>query len=1236
MKIKSKLIVGFTLILLLMVVITSLSFERMNRLNETLSHFYDNRFEKVRVALSIRGEVNAAARVINDLVLGDGDPEDGIAEITERLTDAGEQFTQFIGIPQSATEQQQINEIRELSEGYLKSLQAFIKLVQEDNLDAAEQMYTADLRLSQRGVIDSLEKLVQLQESYLSEEMAASKKLYADSVRVVALFTLVGLLLGVGIVLWVLPSITRGFALLGRMADRFVKGRLRGFSRIEVHSTDELGALANLFKKIAIDLQAKNEREAELYALQQRQARKDAQLVRITELLQEVSDVQIVSQAFVTEFAPVLGASYGLVYLQGQSPQSPAVLELAGAYAGPGGEARGREAIAYGEGIVGQCFKDGKRIVVRDLPVNYMQISSGLGGVTPAVVVAQPICFNDVSIGVLELAFLAGNDTNDYDLLDSLTEKFATILNSIYARLRVEELLRESQAMTEELQSQSEELICQQEELRETNDKLEDQRSVLKLSEQRLQEQQEQLEQTNRELIVKTDALEEHVGRVETQNKQIALANSELERQAIQLAMSSKYKTEFLANMSHELRTPLNSLLILSEFLAENKEGNLTEKQREYMRTIHYSGNDLLKMIDEILDLSKVDAGKMDIHPEWMVVGDISAFLDHMYAPVAAQKELEFRIEQEEGAPDAVLTDGHRLKQILRNLISNAIKFTEKGSVVLTVRAPDKEELPASADPARKYVAFAVGDTGIGIAADKSDLIFEAFQQADGTTSRKYGGTGLGLTISRELAKLLGGWIHLRTEVGQGSVFTLVIPERIEQPAAGGEDPYGDYRAELAAASTASVFGSGATPFALNDEATRERSVLNVVPKAERPADDRYELSDKDKILLIVEDDVHFAKVLLEMAHSRGFKAVLAFQGDEGIELAKSLKPDAIILDIQLPVTDGWSVLNKLKSDPETRHMPVHVISIMAETSQGLKMGAIDHLQKPATGEQLDQVFTSINRVLERTPKQLMLIVRDDEMRQNLHKLITFDDVEVTGIADAETGWQRLQREAFDCVVIDSALPNEEGVVFLERIRQSPHLRRIPIIMHGGSERGDGDTVKRIRQIADSIVLKDVKSPERLLEETALFLHRVEADLPEDKRKLLNKLNSGEETFANKKILLVDDDVRNVFALSSVLENRRMKVVFAENGREALEKLESEPGIELVLMDIMMPEMDGYEAMRRIRASDKWRKLPVIALTAKAMRDDRNKCIEAGASDYITKPVNTDQLLSLMRVWLYR
>lgn len=670
--------------------------------------------------------------------------------------------------------------------------------------------------------------------------------------------------------------------------------------------------------------------------------------------------------------------------------------------------------------------------------------------------------------------------------------------------------------------------------------------------------------------------------------------------------------------MSHELRTPLNSLLILSQLLSENKDGNLSNKQIEYAQTIYMSGSDLLKMIDEILDLSKVDAGKMEINYEDVQLPDIEAFVEQNFAAVASRKHIDLGVHIGADIPQSIVTDSHRVKQILRNLLSNAFKFTNSGSVELHVEKADKEKLPLYLNAEADYVAFAVRDTGIGIPADKTDLIFEAFQQVDGTTSRKYGGTGLGLSISRELSRLLGGGILVESEEGKGSCFTLFLPANPPDLVEG---------TQQAAAAI---------------EAPPERNLI--VPKAKmitkeaQPSvqvdDDRNQLGPTDKVLLIIEDDVKFARILMDMARGRGFKALVALQGDIGLEMAKSYKPDAIILDIQLPVIDGWSVMGELKSSAVTRHIPVHVISVVDEVKQGLMMGAIAYLKKPSSREALEGAFTHIESYTEKSMKHLLIVEDDDIQRNSIIELIGHDDVSITAASTGAEALTELHKQHYDCMVLDLMLTDMTGFELLDQIRDDEKLVDLPIIIYTGKDL-DSKEEMQLRKYAESIIIKDVKSPERLLDETTLFLHRVEADLPEDKRKILQKLHNKEELFEGKKILLVDDDIRNVFALSSVLEGYHMEVTFAENGREAIELLQEHPDYDLVLMDMMMPEMDGYEAMRRLREMPEFEKLPIIALTAKAMKEDRAKCIEAGASDYMKKPIQTEQLLSLMRVWLY-
>jgi CheY-like chemotaxis protein len=769
--------------------------------------------------------------------------------------------------------------------------------------------------------------------------------------------------------------------------------------------------------------------------------------------------------------------------------------------------------------------------------------------------------------------------------------------------------------------------------------------------------------------------------------------------------------------MSHELRTPLNSLLILAKLLTENKDKNLTGKQVEFAQTIYSSGTDLLNLINDILDLSKVEAGKMEVNPTDVTVRDVTDFVERTFRPVAEQKSLQFTLDVAPDAPSPIYTDGQRLQQVLKNLLSNAFKFTERGGVTMTIRRADKGRRFASRtlDRADDVIAFGVKDTGIGIARDKQQLIFEAFQQADGTTSRKYGGTGLGLSISREIARLLGGEIHVESTPAQGSMFTLFLPVRyleqehrpvedeltagIRTDRSRGQGQYAERSSTRAAqrereresrqaparltsgparqaeprptpvassgatspSNAASPTGSSntnaaATPEPASDgwslpdlssigaepENTDAGGVETLAPPMEdlpRPRgfeDDRDDLQPGDRVVLIVEDDANFAHILLDLARDKGYKGVVAHDGDAGLQLAHAYRPDAITLDIDMPGIDGWAVLDRLKHHPDTRHIPVHIITGIRERQQAMKAGAIAYLEKPVTKEALDDSFNRISQFIEQQVKRLLVVEDDDTQRQSMIELIAHEDVEITAVATAEEALHELSQTHYDCMVLDLGLKGgQDGFQLLETVKSDPGMRDLPIIIYTGKELSQEEET-RLKRFADTIIIKDVKSPERLLDETALFLHRVEAKLPEQKRRMLERLHNADAVFAGKHVLIVDDDVRNIFSLTSVLEDHGMRVSFAENGKQAIDLLKSTPGVDLVLMDVMMPEMDGYETTRAVRHIPELRNLPIIALTAKAMKGDREKCIAAGASDYITKPVDTEQLLSLMRVWLYR
>ncbi|SEB27883.1 response regulator [Paenibacillus marchantiae] len=1238
MKIRNKLLIGFTALMAIMIVLTFVSYERLNSSNKQIDQMYQERYLKVRYTSAARGEVNDIAKVLANLLLNPNNSISAADGDLKEMQKKGEGYLEEVrDRADSAPEHQLVDRVNTAWEAYNAYAERQVSLMSQNRAEDANNYRNSIGLAVQKEAVDSLNALSRYQDQEIDTEIKDANAAYMRAVQITVAIMIAGLLLALGVIMWVLPSITRGLNTVSMMITSFGKGRYRTIRRIQVKSTDEIGQIASVFKDVSNDLEEKLEVEKAYLQAQQDQNWMSSNIARVPELLRGIGSIRQISQMFISEFTPVLGAQLGVVYLIDEE-KHPDELRRYGAYAFEENEDVGKEVYRIGEGLIGQAALDMTPIILEKTPEDYVNIGSATGSSRASGVMIYPVVFEDELIGVVELASFEGFTNLHTQLFSQLIMNLGVILNNVRRRLRVEELLRESQALTEELQVQSEELQTQQEELRRSNENLEEQTGALKRSEELLQRQQEELEHFNTELIAKTRALEEQVREVEEKNDEIEKTKTQLEQQAMQLSMTSKYKSEFLANMSHELRTPLNSLLILSQLLSENKDGNLSVKQQEYAQTIYMSGADLLKMIDEILDLSKVDAGKMDINYETVRMEELTSFVQQNFGPMANKKELNLNIEFDSNLPEWVYTDSHRVKQILRNLLSNAFKFTNRGSVSLIGRKMKMEELPGYLNTNQEYVGFTVKDTGIGIPSDKTDLIFEAFQQVDGTTSRKYGGTGLGLSISRELARLLGGAIQVESSEGVGSSFTLFLPDNHEE-----EVQVDDVAREAAATSEIENFGrdsqtmrSGRQSLLTPD--TESISIMEL-PQSDSPVpvqleDDQENLLEGDKILLIIEDDVNFAHILMDMARGRGFKAIVALQGDIGLEMARQYLPDAIILDIQLPVMDGWAILGELKSSSATRHIPVHVISVIDDMKQGLMMGAIAYLKKPSSKDSLDKAFSHIESYTENQLKRLLIVEDDEIQRKAIIELIGHDDVAITAVSTGSEALNELHSQRYDCMVLDLMLTDMTGFELLDQIRDDQYLNDLPIIIYTGKELDSKEEMK-LRKYAESIIIKDVKSPERLLDETTLFLHRVEANLPEDKRRILQKLHNKETLFEGKKILLVDDDIRNVFALSSVLEGYRMDVTFAENGREALEILDKNPEIDLVLMDMMMPEMDGYEAMTRIRQIPKFEKLPIIALTAKAMKEDRGKCIEAGASDYVKKPIQTDQLLSLMRVWLY-
>jgi CheY-like chemotaxis protein/signal transduction histidine kinase/HAMP domain-containing protein len=1005
-------------------------------------------------------------------------------------------------------------------------------------------------------------------------------------------------------------SLTAQVRNIADVATSVTKGDLT--RQITVDAQGELDELKQNINQMIANLRETTERNQEQDWLK-------TNLAKFSRMMQGQKDLESVSRLIMSELTPLVSAHHGAFFINDQDPGGTA-LKLIASYAYRARKHVGNR-FAPGEGLVGQAALEKQPILLQNVPDDYIQITSGLGEAPPRNIIVLPILFEGDVKAVIELASFLPFSQIHQSFLDQLAESIGVVLNMIQANMRTEELLEQSQKLTQELQSQSRELQQQQDELKKSNQELEAQARTLRKSEELLKEQQEELQQVNEELEEKASLLAEQNAKVEQKNREVEAARVALEEKAEQLALSSKYKNEFLANMSHELRTPLNSLLILAKLLTENKDRNLSKKQIEFAETIYSSGTDLLNLINDILDVSKVEAGKMEVHPTDVPLSAVRDFVERTFRPLAEEKGLAFAVDVQSDVPPSIYTDGQRLEQILKNLLSNAVKFTEHGTVALTVRraATSRRFATRALDRSESgVIAFEVRDTGIGIQREKQQLIFEAFQQADGTTSRRFGGTGLGLTISREMARLLGGEIRVESTPGQGSTFTLFLPMRMTPPAFTSPD---------AGQTSDGAPGAATATFAPPQER-----------RARRPsfADDRDTIEPGDRTVLIIENDPGFARILLDMARDKDFKGIVALDGESGLELAHEFTPDAITLDLDMPGMDGWAVLDRLKHRADTRHIPVHIITGIRERQQGLKAGAIAYLEKPVSKEALEESFNKISTFIDQQVKRLLVVEDDESQRRSMIELISHEDVEITAVSSAKDALEKLRTTRFDCMVLDLGLAGgTDGFELLETVRADPAMQDLPVIIYTGKEL-NRDEETRLRRFAETIIVKDVKSPERLLDETALFLHRVEARLPEQKRRMLEHLHDTDAVFAGKHVLIVDDDVRNIFSLTSVLEQHGMEVSFAENGRDALTKLDANAGVDIVLMDVMMPEMDGYETTRAIRERPQFRNLPIIALTAKAMKGDREKCIEAGASDYITKPVDTEQLLSLMRVWLYR
>jgi HAMP domain-containing protein/CheY-like chemotaxis protein len=962
-------------------------------------------------------------------------------------------------------------------------------------------------------------------------------------------------------------NLTTQVRAIAEVATAVTKGDLT--RSIQVEARGEVAELKDNINTMIDNLRLTTDRNTEQDWLK-------TNLAKFTNMLQGQRDLSTVGRLLLSELTPLVNAHQGVIYqIEGEEAQS---LKLLSAYADDGSNGHPQN-LRAGEGLIGQCAVDKRRMLITDMPDSTVPISSALFRVTPRNNIVLPVLFENQAKAVIELASIHEFTALQTMFLEQLTTSIGIVLNSIEATMQTEGLLKQSQQLAGELQAQ-----------------------------------QRELQQTNEQLEQKAQQLAERNVEVERKNQEIEQARRALEEKATELALTSKYKSEFLANMSHELRTPLNSILILGQQLTDNPEGNLTGKQVEFARTIHGAGTDLLNLISDILDLSKIESGTVTVDAAEVFFTNLLDMVARPFRHEADTRQLSFEVHVDPNLGRTITTDTKRLQQVLKNLLSNAFKFTAQGGVRLNVTAAlggwSADHPVLSQAPA--VVAFEVSDTGIGIPPEKQKIIFEAFQQADASTSRKYGGTGLGLAISRELASLLGGEIHLRSSPNTGSAFTLYLPVKYVGP------------------STATHGMGSTTP-------PPQRAGLHIAAEraVEPIPDDRMDLQPGDKILLIVEDDPHYARILIDLARDKGFKALLATRGEDALNLAKQYQPTAVSLDVFLPDMLGWNVLSQLKQSSLTRHIPVQIVTLDEDRQHGLARGAFSFVTKPTTREGIADALSKIKEFSQPRRRRLLVVEDNKAEQMSIRELLGHDDIEIVNASSGDEALETLRGQSCDCVVLDLRLPDMSGFEVLERMRADAVLADVPVVVFTGRELSAEEDAQ-LHTMARSIVVKGVESPERLLDETALFLHRIIGDLPLEKQNMLEKLNSSDEDLVGRTVLLVDDDSRNIFALSSVLERRGMKVLTATTGSEAIALIDETPDLAIVLMDIMMPEMDGYQTINKIRQNGDHRRLPIIALTAKAMKGDREKCLEAGASDYLAKPVNTEQLLSALRMWLHR
>jgi signal transduction histidine kinase/DNA-binding response OmpR family regulator/CHASE3 domain sensor protein len=1207
LKIGQKLFLGFGVVTFLMLSVLAYTYVNFNKESKAVS-------DNVQSYSIIRQSENTLISLISMETGARGFALTGNDEFLEPFNRGKLDFEKYY------------SEIRQLTSGNIKQQESLIRLrngyetwlefettqiidvrrkvatgeMKMDELIANAQTGTAKREMDKlRSILNELiaeeQRLLEVRESNLaSMERQTVIVILAGGISAAALATIIALLV-INMVVRPVKTVTNTF-------KEISEGEANLDVRLKLSSNDELGDMARFFNTFMGKLK-------ELISENKNQNWIKTGETELNEKMRGEQNISVLASNIISYLAKYVGAQVGAVYMKTEEE----TFKLFASYAYNRRKNLSNE-IKIGEGVVGQVALEKQTIIVTNVPEDYIKVVSGVGEAVPRSILVAPCLYDGEVKCIIELASFSEFCDVELSFIEAISSSIAITLNSAEARTKMTELLSKTLEQSEELQAQ-------QEELRQSNEELEEQARALRESEANLQSQQEELRVVNEELEERTKGLEFQRNDISAKNEKLSKAQLEIEEKAKALEVASKYKSEFLANMSHELRTPLNSILVLSQMLANKKDNKpLSEKQLEYAQTINSSGKDLLKLINDILDLSKVEAGKMDVNLEIVNLSEMAEYLKRSFDPIAAEKGLEFKVEIENSLPENITSDFQRLQQILNNLLSNSFKFTHKGGITLTIGRPIKQAVSNVEGDISKLISISVSDTGIGIPKDKLSIIFEAFKQSDGTTSRKYGGTGLGLSISRELAKLLGGTILVKSIEGQGSTFTLIIPDKYSESGLTGN-------------LMKSISGS------LEKKDNFVKEIEYKVEEVESIAQETIKYKDSitvaDKLMLVIEDDEKFSEILCELASEKGYKCITAKSGSVGIALAKQYKPKAILLDIGLPDVNGWRALKSLKEDKDTENIPIHIISGSEEQAIREHMdNLVGYLRKPVDVEELEDVFKRIEDRLAKPFKKLLILDDSNEQVSNISEIIGKKGIQITHASSGLEAYNLLKNEQFDCMVMDLKLKDMSGFTFLAMLRDESAIN-LPILIHTEKKLTHEEETE-LQKYTESIIIKGTRSVERLVAEASLFLHDIDSKLDKREIKAIKSNVEKEGSLNNKKILVADDDMRNVFALTSVLEEKGMNVIIGRNGKEAVDKFHENSDIDLILMDIMMPEMDGYAAMREIRKQDINHKIPIIAVTAKAMKDDRERCIEAGADDYLTKPIDIDKLISLLRVWLYK